>query len=259
MKEELKQLIKKIKELDRRVVIIFLSVGVLQTISYYYTSRRFFRDNLYHTYFNGDELVNLWEYLYWFCTDFVTFLVLPLFIIKFLIKDKISDYGLKLGDYRLGFALTFVFIFFMLPFLWIVSASPQFAAKYPHLFQAKVNWLVFIVYEIGMFLYMFSWEFIWRGFMLFGLEKKFGYYAILIQMIPFVILHNGKPPLETFSAILGGIVLGILALRTRSFIYGVFVHFGIMVSIDFISALRYRTNEIGTGISALIKVFSELF
>lgn len=259
MKEELKILVQKIKELDRRVIIIFLAVGVLQTISYYYTSRRFFRDNLYHTYFQGDDLVNLWEYIYWFCTDFITYFILPLFVIKFILKDKIKDYGLKLGDARFGFILTIICIAFMLPFIWIVSAQPQFAAKYPHLFQAKINWLVFLVYEIGMLLYMFSWEFIWRGFMLFGLEKKFGYYAVLIQMIPFVILHNGKPPLETFSAILGGIILGILALRTRSFIYGVFVHFGIMVSIDFISALRHRANEIGNGINALLNVFSELF
>jgi hypothetical protein len=54
---------------------------------------------------------------------------------------------------------------------------------------------------------------------LFGLKEKFGFYAVLIQMIPFVILHNGKPELETFGAIAGGIALGILALRTKSFYY----------------------------------------
>ena len=78
-------------------------------------------------------------------------------------------------------------------------------------------------------------------------------------MIPFVILHNGKPELETFSAILGGIALGILAFRTRSFLYGVIVHFGIMFGIDFISSLRYKAAEYGVGFDSFVKVISNIF
>jgi membrane protease YdiL (CAAX protease family) len=93
--------------------------------------------------------------------------------------------------------------------------------------------------------------------MLFGLEEKFGYYAVLIQMIPFLILHNGKPAPETFGAILGGIALGILALRTRSIYYCVITHMSVMFSIDLISTLRYRANDFGIGISSLINVLKE--
>ena len=64
------------------------------------------------------------------------------------------------------------------------------------------------VWESGVDL--FSWEFLWRGFMLFGLKEKFGYYSVLIQMIPFVILHNGKPAPEIISVIIGDIEQGIL-------------------------------------------------
>ena len=71
---------------------------------------------------------------------------------------------------------------------------------------------------------------------------------MLMQMLPFVILHNGKPAPETFSAILGGIALGILALRTNSFLYGVFVHMGIMLLIDFICSIRFRIGDYGVGI-----------
>lgn len=259
MKEEIKKFIAKTKTLDKKVVIIFLSVGVLQTISYYYTSRRFFRANFYFTTFQGDELVDLWEYLFWFFGDLFTFFILPVFIIKIFLKEKLCNYGITFGDAKFGLTLTLIFLAFMLPLIWLVSATPEFASNYPHLYQAKINWMIFLIYEIGMFAYMFAWEFVWRGFMLFGLEKKFGYYAILIQMIPFVILHNGKPALETFSAILGGIALGILAFRTRSFIYGVIVHFGIMLSIDIISSLRYRLNDFGIGLKSFIKILGEIF
>ena len=110
-----------------------------------------------------------------------------------------------------------------------------------------------------MLIYMFSWEFIWRGFMLFGLKEKFGYYAVLMQMLPFVILHNGKPAPETFSAIIGGIALGILALRTNSFLYGVFVHMGIMLLIDFICTIRFRVEDYGVGFDSLFNILSKIF
>ncbi|KAB2843393.1 MAG: CPBP family intramembrane metalloprotease, partial [Melioribacteraceae bacterium] len=66
----------------------------------------------------------------------------------------------------------------------------------------------------------------------FGLEEKFGMNAILIQMLPFVILHNGKPFVETLSAIIGAILLGYIAIRTRSIFYGVAIHFILFFSMD---------------------------
>lgn len=250
-KQEISEQWNQLKSLDKKVVIVFLSVAVLQTVSWYYTSRKFFRVNFYYQYFADNEFVQLYEYLFWFIGDFISLFLLPLLIIKLLLKEKIIDYGLKFGDYKVGLIITFISIAVMLPVLWFVSASPEFAVKYPHLQMAKSNWTIFIIYEIGMFAYLFAWEFIWRGFMLFGLEEKFGYYAVFIQMIPFVILHNGKPELETFSAILGGIILGIVALRTRSFIYGVFIHFAIMLSIDLFSTIRTASENLSSLFSRI--------
>ena len=79
---------------------------------------------------------------------------------------------------------------------------------------------------------MLSWEFFFRGYMLFGLEERFGKYSVLIQMIPFTILHHGKPFAESLGAILAGILLGVIALETRSFIYGALLHWLVAVSMD---------------------------
>jgi membrane protease YdiL (CAAX protease family) len=175
------------------------------------------------------------------------------------LKERIRDYGLKLGDYKVGLKITAIFILIMLPLVWIVSSFPEFSKTYPHLPDAKNSWKVFLIFECGMLLYMFAWEFIWRGFMLFGLEAKFGYYSVLIQMIPFLILHNGKPAPETFGAIIAGIALGVLALRTRSFLYCVIAHMSVIFSIDLISSLRFRTDDYGIGINSVIKIISKIF
>ncbi len=258
LKSEIKELFNRIKELDRRVVIVFLAVAVLQTISFYFTQRRFFRENLFEHFQNFSDPYLL-EYLYWFVGDFFTFFILGIIIIKFGFREKLSDFGLQIGDAKTGLSISVIFISVMIVLIWFVSATPDFAQKYPHLSGAKSDWNTLLIYEAGMLLYMFAWEFIWRGFMLFGLEKKFGNYAVLMQMIPFVILHNGKPFLETFGAIFGGIALGILALRTRSIYYCVVTHIGVMFSIDLISTLRFRANDYGIGLSSVINLLKQIF
>jgi len=258
LKTEYSRLKEIIRELDRKVIVIFLSVAILQTISWYFTSRNFFRINIFPHYQNNSD-VYLYEYLYWFTTDFITLFILAILIIKFVIKEDLKDYGLQAGDYKAGLIISAIFLGVMLVIIWFVSATPDFATKYPHLQSTKNSWRDFYIYESGMLLYMIAWEFIWRGFMLFGLKEKFGYYSVLIQMIPFVILHNGKPVAETFGAIAGGIALGMLAFRTNSIYYCVFSHMGVMFSIDVISTLRYRANEYGVGLDSLFNIIIKIF
>ena len=258
LKNELLKLLKIIRGLDRKVLVIFLSVAVLQTVSWYFTSRRFFRANLLGD-FQYHEQVYLIEYLYWFIGDLFSFFIAPVLIIKIVLKEKVKDYGLAFGDYKTGLKITAIFLLIMLPLVWIASSLPEFSKTYPHLPAAKTNWEIFLIFEAGMLLYMFAWEFIWRGFMLFGLEAKFGYYSVLIQMIPFLILHNGKPVPETFGSIIAGIALGILALRTRSFLYCVIAHMSVIFSIDLISSLRFRADDYGIGINSVLKILSTIF
>ncbi len=246
------------REMDRKVIIIFLSVAILQTISWYYTSRNFFRINFFPYYQNNPD-VFLYEYLYWFIGDFITLFLLSIIIIKFILREDLRNYGLQFGDYKTGLALSSIFFLVMLPAIWFFSTAPEFSEKYPHLLSTRNSWGEFYIYELGMMLYMISWEFIWRGFMLFGLKQKFGYYSVLMQMIPFVILHNGKPAPETFGAIAGGIALGVLAFRTDSILYCITTHMGIMFTIDFISTLRYRANDYGVGIDSLFNIIKTIF
>lgn len=257
LRKELKTLISEIRKTDRKVVLIFISTAVFTTVSWYYTSRRFFRIYLYD-YFRFSDNADLIEFYYWFIGDFFSFFILPALLIKFLFKEKISSYGVNRGDYKAGLKIIILFYLIMLPFLWLASSYSSFERIYPHILSARESWTIFVIYETGLLFYMFAWEFIWRGYMLFGLKEKFGYYAIFIQTIPFVILHNGKPAAETFGAIAAGIALGILALRTGSIIYGFIIHGSVLITIDFISVLRYKTGEYGTGINSIYNIFKNI-
>ena len=53
-----------------------------------------------------------------------------------------------------------------------------------------INWSELL---LAAALFMLAWEFLFRGYMLFGLEKSTGKSAIFVQAIPFVLLHLEKP------------------------------------------------------------------
>lgn len=259
LKDELADLSSAIKTINKKIVVIFISVALLQTISWYFTSRQFFRSNLYYSLFNENPNADLYEFIYWFAGDFITFFICGLLIIKFLFKENLTGYGVNFKESGLGLKVTYLCIIVMLPVIWFVSSSVSFSNTYPMLQSVKSNWYIFITFQLFLLLFIFAWEFFWRGFMLFGLKKEFGYYAILIQMIPFVILHNGKPVFETFGAILGALALGILAYRTGSFLYGVIIHYLVMFMIEFLSVIRFKTGNYGVGADSFFQIISKMF
>ncbi len=78
-------------------------------------------------------------------------------------------------------------------------------------------------------------EFFFRGFLVFGLKRRFGAYAIVVMMVPYCMIHFGKPLAETLASIIAGLALGFMSLRTRSIVLGVAIHMTVALSMDFAS------------------------
>ena len=67
-------------------------------------------------------------------------------------------------------------------------------------------------------------EFAFRGFLMLALVRVMGPIGVLVATMPFVFAHLGKPELELFSTLGGGLVYGWLAWRTRSIVWGSIGH-----------------------------------
>jgi hypothetical protein len=67
-------------------------------------------------------------------------------------------------------------------------------------------------------------EFFFRGFLLFPVARRLGWQAVPVAMLPYALVHAGKPAWELFGSIAFGLALGDLALRSRSALYGLGVH-----------------------------------
>jgi membrane protease YdiL (CAAX protease family) len=163
-------------------------------------------------------------------SELVYYLLIPLAAGFLLFRRKPSDYGIRIGRWRAALLLTVICLVAMAALVYWTSHMDQFRAYY-HI--ASIDWSDLLLETA---LYMFTWEFLFRGYMLFGLEESIGRNAIFVQSIPFVLLHLGKPFLETLSCIPSGFIFGYISYRTRSFLPCFVIHFGISVLMVFFTA-----------------------
>lgn len=190
--------------------------------------------------------------LYWFSSATITFLLLPYLIARFGLKLRPAEMGLGLGDWRLGLKIAGLLFAVMLPVVIVASQFATFAHAYPlssyvgdqalALLRGEpaLAWVV-IAHELGYVLYFVAWEFLFRGFMTVALARYIGPLAVIVQTIPFAILHLGKPQAEAFGSIVAGVALGLLALRTRSIWWGVALHAAVALSMDLCAVIaRWR-------------------
>lgn len=129
---------------------------------------------------------------------------------------------------------------FMLPFVAYFSTTGSFQAMYPRVPEAATDVQVYLLHE-GLYLVKWiAWEFFFRGFLLFGLGRDFLGRATLVSTIPFTLMHFGKPEPEVLGAVVAGLVLCHLALRSKSVWPGVLLHWMVASSMDFFAADWWR-------------------
>ncbi len=91
---------------------------------------------------------------------------------------------------------------------------------------------VMVYAEASYGMYMFCWEFFFRGYLLNGLYRSIGWSAVLVQAAAFGLLHHGKPASEVVASFGAGIVLGIIALNAKSFVPCFVLHWAAGLSFD---------------------------
>lgn len=154
------------------------------------------------------------------------------FLLFFIFKHKPKDFGINLGHIKKWLKEVLFFYLLMVVILVLAFKFTNLKNVYPLYRKAAQGWNYFLVYQLIQLFHMFTWEFFFRGFMLFGLEKKFGRASILIQTIPFAIMHYRKPQLEAYGSIFAGIFLGIIGWRARSFLPCAILHFLVALTAD---------------------------
>ena len=189
---------------------------------------------------NSPRTGQLASLLYWAGFSFATYFFIPWFVIAVFFRQRLSDYGCKLRGAFADWWIYVVFFLVMGPLLLWVSTHRHFQLTFPfyRLRPGEPLWPNFWTWELAYFVQFIGLEFFFRGFMVHGTKHRFGFYSVFVMMVPYCMIHYGKPMPETFGAIGAGIVLGFMSLKTRSIWLGAAIHMSVALSMDFLSMWR---------------------
>lgn len=193
------------------------------------------------------DAIRAGPWAWWFLCTVTLFALLPAGMFR-AAGYRPKELALGTGDYRTGLRWAAALLAGMLPLAAVAAHAPSFASQYPFpgagvFFPLSGTRLVALaLYELLYAAQLCSWEFYFRGFMLFGLGP--GYSPLLralFQNVPFALMHLLKPWPEALGSLIAGMALAALALRTRSVWYGAAVHVLVAWTMDLSSLWRYAT------------------
>lgn len=239
---------------DRRrigLVLLPVLVAVIMLATDRYGLQNFFirtfGNNMLRKGYDGNDIIFLAQ-VYFSSFSLVCFVLVPLLyhrLFPITRPDGASPLGLSIRYCAPHLPMYGILLVIMLPVLWFAAQTPGFYHFYP--MYKPVSLLSWVLYESVYMVQFFCVEFFFRGFTLFRLQPRFGYHAITIMVVPYALLHIHKPFPEALASIVAGLVLGWLALKSRSIWPGVVVHCGVAFSMDWFALLHSGRLALLTG------------
>jgi len=176
-----------------------------------------------------------WDRYYTLVSSLPARLVLvavPLALFRWWQQPRESFWGLTTRNFRwTPYALM---LLTMVPLVAFASTQSDFLAAYPKVKQVAFiepyvqhAWPYKLLYEASYGLDFVTIELFFRGFLVFAFVRYVGPDAIMPMAVFYCSIHFGKPLFECISSFFGGVLLGVVAYRTRSILGGLMVHVGI--------------------------------
>ena len=121
----------------------------------------------------------------------------------------------------------------VLPSIWFNSRRAHFRQNYPQIRGSTWSPSRHLMNALTWVLYLVAYEYLFRGFLLFGLADAVGLWpAISIMTMAYTFAHIDRPPAEAFGCVPIGFVFGYLALESGGIWGPVIIHAMIAISND---------------------------
>jgi membrane protease YdiL (CAAX protease family) len=234
---------------DYRPLVALATCAVVLTLQEYYGGRSYYDQalrpllaRLAPAHPHAIQL-NKYDELYgfgWWALTRVVGYTAPLLVWKVAFPaESVRDMGFRTRDFFKHAWIYGLFLAVVVPAMLVVSREPEFGSYYPFYKEASRSQVDLLCWEAMYFAQFFALEVFFRGFLLGALRRSFGSGAIFAMAAPYCMIHYGKPFLEANGAIVAGIALGSLSMKTKSIYQGFFVHITVAALMDWL-ALSHR-------------------
>lgn len=181
---------------------------------------------------------------------------IPLMSILFIFGEEPEKFGLKIGIKSNIWIVCGVLYAGLLLLMIFGSRMNEFQSYYPIFRRFSEFKTLFSNYpsinpfalapmqmafaEASYGLYLFCWEFFFRGYLLFGLFRSIKWWAVIVQAVAFGILHISKPWPEVAASFIAGILLGMIAIKAKSFLPCFILHWAASITFDVLVVVSRR-------------------
>lgn len=215
-----------------QVAMVLVTVAVSLTIQEYVGSNETFAEWFPD---DGSRYWQLWSFAWWSGWRVIGYVAMPLVVLAAMPGERLRDFHISPRGFFRHLWIYGALFLAISPVVVLASRSPSFTSMYPFYRLASRSTFDLVAWELLYAVQFVALEFFFRGFMLQGLRRAFGANAIFVMIVPYCMIHYGKPLPETFGAIGAGVILGTLAMRTRSIWGGVVIHIAVAVSMDMLA------------------------
>jgi membrane protease YdiL (CAAX protease family) len=231
--------------LDLRPFVALVLCALILTMQEYYGGREAYNDTVRpwllhldakHPRLHFAKYDELYAFAWWSFARVLGYAVVPFTFWKIVFrKDSLLDLGLRTRGLLQHAWIYLLILAIVLPPVWLVSREPDFSNYYPFYKGASRSWFDYLAWEGIYFMQFLGLEMFFRGFWLGVLRKSFGSGAIFAMAVPYCMIHFQKPYLEVSGAIIAGIFLGSLSMRTKSIYSGFLVHITVAGFMDYLA------------------------
>jgi membrane protease YdiL (CAAX protease family) len=177
-------------------------------------------------------------YAWWALVLFIGYVLVPILVIKYVLRDSIRNYYIGISGFASPFKWYLILTVFLLIGSTLLSFKSDFSHYYPFYRMAQRSWADLLLWEclyLAQFVFL---EFFFRGFILHGCKRAFGFNAIFVMCVPYAMIHITKPWIEAVWSVFFGLFIGMLVLRSRSIWGAVLVHWAVALNMDLMALLQ---------------------
>ena len=215
---------------DWRIMVVLVACAVSLSFQEYYGDRTIFASAFKER--KGGSYFELESFGWWTGWRFIGYLVFPMLVVLLMKGERIRDYYIRPKNFIRHLPIYIGLFLLVLPAVLIAAKTDSFKLTYPFYKLSNRSSFDFWAWQAMYWVQFISLEFFFRGFMLKALAPRFGSGAIFVMIVPYCMIHFGKPLPETLGAIIAGVVLGTLAMRTKSIWGGAFIHIAVALTMD---------------------------
>ncbi len=214
------------------IAVTCLTVGYI--ITFFLSQSVVVRNYLNHKY--REVNAGLWWFLFQKMTGFVFLGLIPLLIFIVILGVHPYDYGLSFKNFAGSLLWIGILSVIIVIINFIAARHPDNLKTYPQIRIKQWSGSLFLLSAVGWMVYLFGYELMFRGLLLFSCLPVFGYWpSIAVNVSFYSLVHIPKGLRESLSSLLLGFVLCVLTIWTGSIWIAFFTHCVLAITNDIFS------------------------